>query len=589
MKSPGSQLTVDDYQLPEVEVRLYLQEKQSLYSAAPLTDPQAAAGIMKEIMHDLDREMLCVVNLDNFLKPINYHVVSIGSINMSVAPIPNLFKSALLSNSAAILMIHNHPSGNILPSSQDYEITKKAILAAQLMEIPLIDHLIVGTDTETAYSFRESNPGLFELRGISLPWEKVPGQQEAIAEPAQAYQTALAAGRKLPYLEGGDQMPETEDRTIQAPFQEDMGKNEAQERVDKVKEITDRLEAGIRDLFYSEKYTAWLTTMSRFHNYSLNNTLLITMQRPDATRIAGYTAWQQHFGRHVRKGEKAIRILAPTPYKKTVEVARIDPASNKPILNGQGEPVTEKKEVTRTGFKVSSVFDISQTEGKELPQLGIPELTGEVKDYLLLYEALKRTCPVPVEFDQILGNAKGYFSPVEDRIILQTGMSQQQTIKTLIHEMAHQKLHGLTQDEHSEGAIPKSRNTREVEAESVAYTVCQHFGIDTSDYSFGYIAGWSQGKEMPELKSSLNTIRRSASELIGDVEEHVQSILKERGTPEKAEIRDKEEVPEITEQAGDARRPESRSVLADLTRKQAGTDQAGQAVPASKKKEEMER
>ena len=296
----------------------------------------------------------------------------------------------------------------------------------------------------------------------------------------------------------------------------------------RVKEITDQLEQGIQDLFNSEQYMTWLRTMSKFHDYSLNNTLLIAFQRPDATLVAGYTAWQKQFGRQVQKGEKAIHIIAPTPYKEQVEMEKIDPATQKPVLDADGNPVMETQEVLRPAFKVVNVFDISQTEGRELPSIGVDELTGDVEQYEMFFEALKRTCPVPMEFEQIQGGAKGYYHQLERRIALQEDMSQLQTIKAAIHEMAHQKLHAISPDQKVSEMPQQTRNSKEVEAESVAYTVCQHFGIDSSDYSFAYIAGWSHGKETPELKASLQTIRKAASEMITDIETHMRELEKER-------------------------------------------------------------
>lgn len=299
---------------------------------------------------------------------------------------------------------------------------------------------------------------------------------------------------------------------------------------DRVKEITDQLEAGIENLFNSDQYKQWLTTMSRFHDYSLNNTLLIAMQKPDATLVAGYTTWKNQFGRQVNKGEKGIRILAPTPYKKKVEVDKTDPNTGEILKNPDGSNQKEIQEVLRPAFKVVSVFDVSQTDGRELPSLGVNELTGDVEQYEMFFEALKRTCPVPMEFEQISSGAKGYYHQIEQRIAIQDGMSQIQTVKTAIHEMAHQKLHAIDPNlKKSEQNLENiSRGGKEVEAESVAYTVCQHYGIDTSDYSFAYIAGWSQGKETPELKASLNTIRKAASEMINDIDGHMKVLLQEK-------------------------------------------------------------
>lgn len=295
----------------------------------------------------------------------------------------------------------------------------------------------------------------------------------------------------------------------------------------KVKEITDQLEQGIQDLFESEKYMSWLRTMSKFHDYSLNNTLLIAFQRPDATLVAGYTAWQKQFGRQVQKGEKAIKILAPAPYKEKVEVEKLDPVTNTPIYSDDGKPIIEVQEVTRPAFKVVSVFDVSQTEGREIPSLGVDELSGDVREYEMFFEALKRSCPVPMEFENIEGSAKGYYHQMEQRIAIREGMSQVQTIKTAIHEMAHQRLHAVDPLDEKSEIINQTRSSKEVEAESVAYTVCQHYGIETSDYSFAYVAGWSHGKETPELKASLNTIRKTANEMITEIDGHIAEINKE--------------------------------------------------------------
>ena len=295
----------------------------------------------------------------------------------------------------------------------------------------------------------------------------------------------------------------------------------------KVKEITDQLEQGIQDLFESEKYMSWLRTMSKFHDYSLNNTLLIAFQRPDATLVAGYTAWQKQFGRQVQKGEKAIKILAPAPYKEKVEIEKLDPVTKTPIYSDDGKTVMEVQEVTRPAFKVVSVFDVSQTEGREIPSLGVDELSGDVREYEMFFEALKRSCPVPMEFENIEGSAKGYYHQMEQRIAIREGMSQVQTIKTAIHEMAHQRLHAVDPLDEKSEIINQTRSSKEVEAESVAYTVCQHYGIETSDYSFAYVAGWSHGKETPELKASLNTIRKTANEMITEIDGHIAEINKE--------------------------------------------------------------
>ncbi len=303
----------------------------------------------------------------------------------------------------------------------------------------------------------------------------------------------------------------------------------------KVKEITDRLEEGLKELFEGEKYKSYLNTMSKFHNYSANNIQLIEMQCPDATYVAGYKAWQRNFERHVNKGERGIRILAPAPYKIKEEQEKIDPVTNEPVLDRDGMPVMEEVEIKIPAFRVVTVFDYSQTDGKELPGLGVNELHGDVERYRDFMEALERVSPVPIRYEEMEGDRKGYFIDLSHPIAIKEGMSEAQTAKTGVHEVAHAKLHAREAEQDTEKAVYKDRETKEVEAESIAYTVCQHFGIDTSDYSFGYIAGWSSGKEMPELKSSLDTIRRTSSELIKGIEAQLLEIEKERAAEQSQE------------------------------------------------------
>ena len=303
----------------------------------------------------------------------------------------------------------------------------------------------------------------------------------------------------------------------------------------KVKEITDRLEEGLKELFEGEKYKSYLNTMSKFHNYSANNIQLIEMQCPDATYVAGYKAWQRNFERHVNKGERGIRILAPAPYKIKEEQEKIDPVTNEPVLDRDGMPVMEEVEIKIPAFRVVTVFDYSQTDGKELPGLGVNELHGDVERYQDFMEALERVSPVPIRYEEMEGDRKGYFIDLSRPIAIKEGMSEAQTAKTGVHEVAHAKLHAREAEQDTEKAVYKDRETKEVEAESIAYTVCQHFGIDTSDYSFGYIAGWSSGKEMPELKSSLDTIRRTSSELIKGIEAQLLEIEKERAAEQSQE------------------------------------------------------
>ena len=294
----------------------------------------------------------------------------------------------------------------------------------------------------------------------------------------------------------------------------------------RVQELTNKLEQGLQDLFNSDSYRNYLSTMSKFHNYSFNNTLLIAMQKPDATLVTGYKAWQKNFERHVNKGEKAIRILAPAPYKIKEERDKIDPVTQELLLDKDGNPQKEEVEITIPAFRAVSVFDLSQTDGKPIPELTAKELLSDVEGYQDMIRAVEAISPEPIELEEIAGDSKGYYDREAKRIAVQENMSESQTLKTMIHEVAHSKLHSkeVEQDEQ----MRKDRNTKEVEAESVAYTVCQHFGVDTSDYSFGYIAGWSSGRDTKELRSSMDTIRRTASELITGIEEQLQELQRDR-------------------------------------------------------------
>ena len=299
-----------------------------------------------------------------------------------------------------------------------------------------------------------------------------------------------------------------------------------QNSAERMKEITDRLETGIQELFESERYKAYLTTMSKFHSYSFNNTLLIAMQ--GGQLVAGYNKWRDDFHRNVKKGEKAIKILAPAPFKAKKEVQKLD-AQGRPVMGKDGKPVTEVQEIQVPAFKIVSVFDVSQTEGEPLPSIGVEELTGSVERYGEFFKALEQTSPVPIGFEDIPGGSHGYYHLTEKRIAIQEGMSELQTLKTAIHEIAHSKLHAIDPEAPAidQADRPDSR-TREVQAESVAYAVCQHYGLDTSDYSFGYVAGWSSGKDLKELKASLETIRATAHELITTIDGHLAQLQKER-------------------------------------------------------------
>lgn len=302
-----------------------------------------------------------------------------------------------------------------------------------------------------------------------------------------------------------------------------------------LKEITDKLEQGVQDVFQSDSYKELLNVMARMPHYSINNQILIAMQTSgQATMCQSFTGWKQ-VGRYVKAGEKGIKIFAPAPYTIQKEMDKLD-AQGKPVLDSDGEPVKETQEVTVNAFKVVNTFDISQTDGKEIPTIGVDELSGDVDRFSALMAALTEVCPVPIAFEDIPGDAKGYYSQTEKRIAIQEGMSEVQTVKTVLHEMAHQKLHAKEVVAKSDD---KSRRSKEVEAESVAFVVCQHYGIDTSDYSFGYVAGWSAGKETPELKTSLQTIRDAASQMISAIDDKLEEHSKAKETTKKKSVKEK--------------------------------------------------
>ena len=331
-----------------------------------------------------------------------------------------------------------------------------------------------------------------------------------------------------------------------------------QNSAERMKEITDRLETGIQELFESERYKAYLTTMSKFHSYSFNNTLLIAMQ--GGQLVAGYNKWRDDFHRNVKKGEKAIKILAPAPFKAKKEVQKLD-AQGRPVMGKDGKPVTEVQEIQVPAFKIVSVFDVSQTEGEPLPSIGVEELTGSVERYGEFFKALEQTSPVPIGFEDIPGGSHGYYHLTEKRIAIQEGMSELQTLKTAIHEIAHSKLHAIDPEATAiEQADRPDSRTREVQAESVAYAVCQHYGLDTSDYSFGYVAGWSSGKDLKELKASLETIRATAHELITTIDGHLAQLQQQRQA--------QQEQPQAAPLEQAAEQPDPDSVFSKLSPKQ---------------------
>lgn len=480
------------FKLDTVSVRL-VKTRESITSEEPLSSPDAVVKALAKEMSDYDREVIGVINFNAKMQPINVNFVSAGTLNYSVAHPREILKSAILSNASSMMMIHNHPSQDTTPSEEDVMITDRMSQLCGLAGIPLVDHIIVGGDGKEYFSFAEKKAmpvadAHYEKNYMNIHFPQVAERRNyvTVSENKTAYKSAKSTQNKM-------------------------------------NEIPQMLEEGVHKVFESDNYKNYLNIMSKFHNYSINNTLLIARQNPDATLVAGFKSWEKNFGRHVKKGEKGIKILAPSPYKKKVLVELVDPVSREIMLDINGNPVKEETEVNMTAYRIVSVFDVSQTEGNPLPQIGVAELTGNVDEYELFVEALKQSTSVPISFENISGVAKGYYNPVTASVAVKAGMPESQTVKTMIHEIAHSILHNDILDE----AEKKDRQTKEVEAESVAYTVCQHFGIDTSDYSFGYIAGWSSSKETEELKQSLETIQKTASGLINDIERIMPQLKKD--------------------------------------------------------------
>lgn len=472
------------------QVGIRLVEEPPLLSPEPMNNPEAAVRVLGKWLSEMDRELFCVVNLNTNLTPINMNVVSIGALNVAYVHPRETMKSAILSNSAYLMLVHNH-LGSLNPSKEDIEVTDRIQSAASLMGIPVLDHIIVGRNQEF-FSLRENNIFSFEndisytSEQSKLQWT----QQMGIAEQS--------------------------DYRIK-------GKEAVESKLDT---IMKSLEEGVEKVFTSEQYQMYLQTMAKFHNYSFNNTLLIAMQRPDATLLAGYQTWQKKFHRHVKRGEKGIKIIAPVPVKEKRQVEKIDEETQEIVIGIDGQPETETVERILPRFRVTTVFDVSQTEGEPLPTLEVNELVGDVFIYEDFMKGLEEISPVPFQFQEIDSGAKAYYSNAEKLVAIQTGMSQAQTMKTAVHETAHAILHD--RDVMEENGITKDRMTKEVESESVAYVVCNHFGLDTSDYSFNYVAGWSSDKEMPELRSSMDTIRLTSSQLIADITEKLLELQKTR-------------------------------------------------------------
>lgn len=498
------------------QVAIRMVEQPPLYSKEPMNNPDAAIRVMNEFLSQMDRELFCIVNLQADLTPINMNIVSVGSLNEALINPREIFKSAILSNAHSMMLIHNHPSGNLTPSTSDIQTTARMQELGELMGISLVDHIITGRDGNY-YSFRDKGEFPDSKIRFSTRVEDIDLTKGMVTEAIAPYEEVTDTKEK----DNVRDIPTVQTATIPLPVQ---GKD--------MDSIMQSLESGVEELFTSNRYQEYLKTMAKFHNYSFNNTMLIAMQRPDATLVTSYKNWQS-MGRQVMKGEKGITIIAPAPYKKMKEKEVLD-ENQRPIMGTDGKPKTEKVEVTVPHFKAVTVFDIAQTSGEPIQTLAPELLTAAVQDFDSFMQAIQKISPVPIRFDEIDGNANGYYHNADKEIVIKKGLSESQTLKTAIHETAHAKLHDREIMESL--GVEKDRLTKEVEAESVAYCVCSSFGLDTSDYSFPYIAGWSSSREMKEMKASMDVIRKTAGEMIDQLTEELEIILEEK---QKTELHEK--------------------------------------------------
>ena len=498
------------------QVAIRMVEQPPLYSKEPMNNPDAAIRVMNEFLSQMDRELFCIVNLQADLTPINMNIVSVGSLNEALINPREIFKSAILSNAHSMMLIHNHPSGNLTPSTSDIQTTARMQELGELMGISLVDHIITGRDGNY-YSFRDKGEFPDSRIRFSTRVEDIDLTKGMVTEAIAPYEEVTDTKEK----DNVRDIPTVQTATIPLPVQ---GKD--------MDSIMQSLEFGVEELFTSNRYQEYLKTMAKFHNYSFNNTMLIAMQRPDATLVTSYKNWQS-MGRQVMKGEKGITIIAPAPYKKMKEKEVLD-ENQRPIMGTDGKPKTEKVEVTVPHFKAVTVFDIAQTSGEPIQTLAPELLTAAVQDFDSFMQAIQKISPVPIRFDEIDGNANGYYHNADKEIVIKKGLSESQTLKTAIHETAHAKLHDREIMESL--GVEKDRLTKEVEAESVAYCVCSSFGLDTSDYSFPYIAGWSSSREMKEMKASMDVIRKTAGEMIDQLTEELEIILEEK---QKTELHEK--------------------------------------------------
>lgn len=525
------------------EVRIRLEEGRALFSDQPMSNPEAALDVMRRELSGYDREVLCVVNLNSRLQPINFHVVSVGDLSQSIAFIPNILKSGILSNAQSFMLLHNHPSGDVTPSQEDIMLTRRVLEAGKILGIGCVDHIIVGGGNGFYFSMREQGTLDFTDQTISMAaedilrvgenTEKRSGGREHMAERDQREQMEQAAAGE-PVQSGQNASGERARQGSDGRFRQEGERPAYPSRREQLKEITERLEAGVKEYMTSDvQFRKVLEAMSKFHHYSANNVLLIAMQMPEATRVASYTTWKTKFNRQVMRGQKGLSIIAPAPVKERREREVIDSRTGSPVLGADGKPKTEEVEVTIPRFKVEKVFDLSQTTGDPLPELDVAELTGDAAHYQMFMDALTAISPVPIRFADIDSGAKGYYHTIDKEIVIQKGMSESQTLKTLVHEVSHARLHD--RDAMKAEGVAKSAQQKELEAESIAYTVMFHYHMDTSGYSIPYLASWSGSQDTKQLKACMDTIRRTAGEIIEEMDTFMAERMKERAAEQDAD------------------------------------------------------
>ena len=498
------------YELKQVQVRLRLSEAGSIYSSKEITNDVRAAEVMSDVLAQMDREYVCVVNLDTKNRPINFNIVSIGDINTAIVPIQNIFKSTILSNSARIMLMHNHPSGDLTPSMQDMNLTKRVYQIGNLMNLPLVDHVIVAGGSGQTYSLLENYPELFRM-SEAVTQEIMQGivQEETAVYGGQRSGKVSSAGKDEP--DGTHQYKTKEDRQKEA-----------------LDDVSKQVEEGIRKVFSNDNYRDYLKVVSRFHTYSFNNTVLIAAQKPDATLCAGFNAWKFKYGRHVKKGEKGIRIISPVKVKETVQEEKTDPNTGQPVFNEDGQLAATPKVVWKQRFRASTVFDIGQTEGNPVPenlQMELRQLTSTQEGFDAFMAGLGDISHCQFRYAEMPEGPDSFYDAVSREIVIREDMEPGDMLKAAVREVSQLLL--LDREQAGNRSADKTQETRELEAASAAYIICDHFGIDTSDFSFPSLDSWSAGQDLKALRESGNTIRGTASQVIRSVEYQLQDLQKE--------------------------------------------------------------